>query len=220
MALQSDDNQTLTLLCEPRPPHRTLIGFIFDCIVRQLDDRYEKRQLDQLRALVSLLRIVSSAGRSYVDSDEESVGYVANKLLHFIAAIRSLAQAGSTFNKNCLFTIGNLMLTTDVPPRIPGKYIRLLSGLCGHADVELRAAAWSVLRQLSTTVEGAGKLVKSLTYLPGGFHACCLSTFMDPYEASVVRETAGTVFAILLTFRSAARTLPELVRPKCSDRVM
>lgn len=37
-----------------------------------------------------------------------------------------------------------------------------------------------------------------LAYLPGGFHACCLSTFLDAHECSVVRATAGAVFAELL----------------------
>lgn len=221
IALQSEDNQTQTVLRENRQ-NGTLIDLIYDSIVRQLDDRYEKRQLDRLRTLVSLLRIVSAAHCSFISNvDEESIGYAANKLLHFIAAIQSLAQAGSNFNKNCLFTIGNLLANIERAgrPRIAGKYIRLLSGLCGHVDVELRAAAWSILRFLSTTIDGAAKLIKELAYLPGGFHACCLSTFMDPYEASVVRETAGILFATLLTFRSGTRTLPDTVRPKCADRV-
>lgn len=56
---------------------------------------------------MTLLRIISSNRKSFI-CDDECVNYVSNKLLHFIAAIKSLAQAGSNFNKNCLLTIGNM----------------------------------------------------------------------------------------------------------------
>lgn len=42
---------------------------------------------------------------------------------------------------------------------------------------------------------------------------------MDPYEASVVRETAGCLFANLLKFRSGIRQLPIAVTPICSENV-
>lgn len=42
---------------------------------------------------------------------------------------------------------------------------------------------------------------------------------MDPYEASVVRETAGCLFANLLKFRSGIRQLPIAVAPICSENV-
>lgn len=42
---------------------------------------------------------------------------------------------------------------------------------------------------------------------------------MDPFEASVVRETAGCLFANLLKFRSGFRQLPIDVAPISSENV-
>lgn len=68
--------------------------------------------VDKLRALLTLLRIVTSNRNSFT-CDDECVSYVSNKLLHFIAAMKSLAQTGSNFNKNCLLTVGNIMNQAD-----------------------------------------------------------------------------------------------------------
>lgn len=49
----------------------------------------------------------------HIQIDDYTASFLANKLLRFITAIKSLAQAGSNFNKNCLLTIGNIMLLID-----------------------------------------------------------------------------------------------------------
>lgn len=99
---------------------------LFEIVVRLLEDKAKGRELgtyvgyilleivvnsddfaDKLRALLSLLRIIASSQR--ISVDEESASYMTNKLLKLIATIKSLAQAGSNLNKNCLMTIGSLV---------------------------------------------------------------------------------------------------------------
>lgn len=64
-----------------------------------------------------------------------------------------------------------------------------------------------------------GSSFPGLSYLPGGFHACCLSTLLDNNEASTVRELAGTLFTNLIKFVDANRNLLQSVVPRCSDVV-
>lgn len=160
---------------------------IFDLIVNLLDDAFKDRKLgeskvcfneyiefvtinfiylsiilDKLRSLLSLLRLVTSSVQ--INTDDYSVSLIANKLLKFIISIKSFAQAGSNFNKNCLLTIGNLMIKID-ELKIEKKYIKFLSSLCGHRDFEIRAYAWSILTKLSTTLSGAELLIKGIFHI-------------------------------------------------------
>lgn len=96
------------------------------------------------------------------------------------------------------------------------KYLILLSGFCGHTDLELRTISWCILAKMSQTINGQTQLIKELSYLPGGFHACCLSSFLDSHEASIVREAAGGLFANLLKYRDDSQT----VMPRCAEKVI
>lgn len=66
---------------------------------------------DKLYVQLSLLRVIT--GGMQIQFDDYTASFLAKKLLRFITAIKSLAQAGSNFNKNCLLTIGNVMLSVD-----------------------------------------------------------------------------------------------------------
>lgn len=66
---------------------------------------------EKFRSLLSLQQIISSS--LVITIDEEFTGHIANKLLHFIASIKSLAQTGSNLNKNCLLVVSSLMQTSD-----------------------------------------------------------------------------------------------------------
>lgn len=66
---------------------------------------------DKFRSLLSLLQIITSS--LVINIDEEFIGHIANKLLHFISSIKSLAQTGSNLNKNCLLVVSNLLHTSD-----------------------------------------------------------------------------------------------------------
>lgn len=116
---------------------------------------------DKLRSLLSLLRLVTSS--VHVTVDDYTVSFLVNKLLRFIKAFTPYAQTGTQFNKNCLLTIGNLMIKID-QLKVESKYVKLLSGLCSHRDYEVRAYAWSILTKLSTTLIGAEQMIHG-TYI-------------------------------------------------------
>lgn len=110
-------------------------------------------------SLVSLLRVVSSSGKIVSKIDETS--YIVNKLFKLILALQSFYQVGSSFIKNCLLSIGNLMIGVDVDElTIDEKYVNLLSVLCGHTDLEIRAFSWSILLKISSKVSGSEKLIQ------------------------------------------------------------
>lgn len=127
---------------------------------------------DKLRALLALLAcLTATENRPMLPLDADAAAHLANKLLRFVATIRMLAQTGSEFNRNCLRTMTNVMHTVSLqqqPSRTAGvdffavrnKYVRLLSGLCGHADIEVRTLAWCVLAECVRSYTGAAQLVK------------------------------------------------------------
>lgn len=116
-----------------------------------------------------------------IHCDDYTASFFANKLLRFIVAIKSLSQAGSNFNKNCLLSIGNIMLSVDEVRRwdpfsylkqyiynlnveflqlkLEKKYLRLLSSLCGHMDFEIRTFSWCILSKVAKTLRGAELLI-------------------------------------------------------------
>lgn len=57
-----------------------------------------------------------------------------------------------------------------------------------------------------------------LSNLPGGFHACCLSTLLDASEPAIVRENAAYVFSTLISYRqNGGQLLHDHVLPMCWD---
>lgn len=105
---------------------------------------------------MSLLRLITSS--VHVTIDDYTASYFVNKLLKFIKAFTPYAQTGSHFNKNCLLTIGNLMIKID-QLKIDSKHVKLLSSLCSHRDYEVRAYAWTILTKLSTTLHGTEQMI-------------------------------------------------------------
>lgn len=173
---------------------------------------------DQLRSLLSLLctitqPIAKPALRSIFVCDANATDFIANKLFKFVVSIKSLAQTGSAFNHNCLRVVANLLhsLPASISTfALSPKYVRLCSALCGHASIKLRLAAWSVLSGLAQSFAGASELVKVLAQLPGGFHACCLSTFLDDHETSAVRQSAGALLVQLLQHNTRDRHIKPM----------
>lgn len=110
-----------------------------------------------MRSIVSLLRLITSSDQISVSDRDASA--ICNKLLKMIIINGALSMAGSNFHKNCLLTIGNLMIKID-EIQIDKKYINLLSSLCGHSDLEIRAYSWNILLKVSTTLAGAQYLIK------------------------------------------------------------
>lgn len=72
---------------------------------------------------------------------------------------------------------------------------------------------------INLILQNKTKFFVGLSYLPGGFHACCLSTLLDNNESSTVRELAGTLFTNLIKFVDSNRNLLQSVVPRCASRV-
>lgn len=56
-----------------------------------------------------------------------------------------------------------------------------------------------------------------MSYLPGGFHACCLSTLLDLSEPAFVREHVAYTFSTLISYRTASGQLNSLAEPKSAN---
>lgn len=147
--------------------------------------------------VVSLMRVVTSSAK--IPPNRCTASFVANELLKLTAALNSYHHVGSLFVKNCLLTIGNLMVGVN-DLRIDDKFLKLLIDLCGHTDLEIRAYAWSILLKIAAYFAHAEKLLQMAIdkRLPNGLFGCSLHTLLDDEESAIVREHAGFLFATLL----------------------
>lgn len=153
--------------------------------------------LVEFGCLVSLLRVVTSSAN--ISANCYTTSFVANKLLKLIAALNSFYHVGSMFVRNCLLTIGNLMLGVD-ELRVDDKHLELLIVLCGHTEFEIRSYAWNILSKIAGNLRQTAKLLQIATKqgLPNGLYSCSLHTLLDDKESAIVRENAGFMFATLL----------------------
>lgn len=115
----------------------------------------------KMRSLLELLRIISSTKSESID--EEFGQIIVDKLFNTILALRSTTQSVSGCIKSCLQTIGNIMAWNNV--KMNTVHLKLVSGLCGQSDFEIRTFAWSILLQLSQTPLGATDIVKGIESL-------------------------------------------------------
>lgn len=170
---------------------------MFDILLGLVDGMIVKKRFVELGCLVSMIRVVTSSAK--IPPNFYTTSYVANKLLGLIAALNSHYHVGSMFVKNSLLTIGNLMMRVN-DLRIDDKYMGLLIMLCGHADLEIRTYAWSILLKVATNFAQAQNLLQMANKqgLPNGLYGCSLHTLLDDEESAIVREHAGFTFATLL----------------------
>lgn len=151
----------------------------------------------ELGSVISLLRTVTSSSK--IPANYYTTSFVANKLLKLVAALNSNHQVGSTFVKNSLLAIGNLMMGVD-ELHVDDKHLRLLIVLCGHADLEIRTFSWSILLKVASNLTQAETLLQIAIKegLPNGLFGCSLHTLLDDDESAIVRENAGFMFATLI----------------------
>lgn len=151
-----------------------------------------------------------------LDLNEPTANKIINQLFKYVSILKSFSQAGAHFNKNCLYSIGNIMKKMK-ELKIEEKYVKLLSGLCGHSDFEIRAVSCSILSKLAEKIGGAYIIVRQLSYLPGGIHACCLSTVLDMEETGLVKLAAAGVFVNLISHQTPSKGLHLSVAPMCEE---
>lgn len=177
----------------------------------------EKSEKDVTRLIpvINLFRVLTETDK--LELNEVEANKISSQLFKYISMLRSFSQAGACFNKNCLYSIRNLMKTMK-ELKIDEKYVKLLSGLGGHSDLEIRAVSWSILSKMAEKIGGAYIIVKQLSFLPGGIHACCLSSVLDMTEAGLVKLAAAGLFVNLISHQTPSKGLHLSVAPMCGER--
>lgn len=216
ISCQVDNDDVLKLLYNisdsavRRDNESNVILHLFDIISDELSDCDKHR----VQTLLSLLLCLTT--NADIDSDELQICKVVKHLFTYIQVLKPLAQSGSNVVKNCLLIIGQLMKLLR-EPLINPKHTRLLSGLCSHLDPIIRASSWDILSIVAErNLKGAASIVTELAFLPGGIHACVLSTALDEEEVSVVKGAAARLFTALLSHKSD-KGLHDSVLPLCND---
>lgn len=95
--------------------------------------------------------------------DDEFGQIITEKLFDIITTIRLTTKNVSNCIKNCLLSCGNIM-TWNKKITIDKKHLKLLSGLCGQADYEIRTFSWNILLHVSHTSIGANSIVQGNRY--------------------------------------------------------
>ncbi|XP_036344133.1 uncharacterized protein LOC118753364 [Rhagoletis pomonella] len=182
---------------------------LFELIFQLIMQYFQKRDLLRIRSLLDLQKILSAYDINV--SDEQLVSYCK----HFIKlslALKSFTQTGAQWQIDCLTIVCQLygqMREAETSFKLSESTLKYLSGLCGHCDQAVRALAWCILTYVShfnsqqdtksSLAKGVDLLQNTLFYLPGGFMACCLCTFLDVGETIGVRQLAANLFTKLLS---------------------
>ncbi|XP_055312030.1 uncharacterized protein LOC129574273 isoform X2 [Sitodiplosis mosellana] len=207
-----NDDQATT--ANKAKPASNLFEHIFEMATRRIDTLLEEKKIDKLQCLMSLLRLLASSGKVLVSKDTASD--VSNKLFQLMSSLSSFSYVGSKFNKDCLFTIINMMNCTHEFP-IKKRFVGFLYSLCGHVDFEIRTNAWNILLKMSYGFDEAKTLVQEIDTLPGDLYARCLNTLLDDTESAIVRENPALLFASLISYRNANNEIHEDLYPKSAN---
>ncbi|XP_058118353.1 protein rotatin homolog [Anopheles ziemanni] len=166
---------------------------MFHAVGQQMDHELQVGNFGRVFLLVGLLEVLSGhVARKCLD-----VAQIVPKMLQYIRETRSTSYTGSTIVLSSLVAIRELIGSTTVI--LKPAHFRLLSTLCGHSCPLIRTCAWNVLARLATKEANAKMIVQDCDYLPGGIHACCVSTLLDEREACLVRESAACLLTNLFS---------------------
>uniref|UniRef100_A0A182JF50 Rotatin N-terminal domain-containing protein n=1 Tax=Anopheles atroparvus TaxID=41427 RepID=A0A182JF50_ANOAO len=165
---------------------------MFDAVLKQLDIEMEAINFGRVFHLVSLLELLADP----IAAKHVDVGLIIPKLLQHIQNVRSDNYIASSLVLSCLITIRKL-LGEDPVTTLKSSHYKLLLTLCGHCSPMIRACAWNVLAKLAIHENYAKMILQHSVYLPGGIHACCVTTLLDEREAALVRQSAAILLANL-----------------------
>lgn len=204
----------------------TFFSNLFDLLMERTLKLFEERDLQRVRCLLSLLLALSSC---HLDMPDKLLFYYCRRFMQLSLALKSFTQTGSQWHRDCLKSILNLsMQMTDSKCnfRLAPGVVKYIGGMCAHIDAQVRILAWSILYLVSETTaipqepnkeskstdcSGSEMLLNELSYLPGGFMACCLSTLLDVKEITHVRQLAGQLFGNLIRKRSNIEELEQML---------
>ncbi|XP_055627670.1 protein rotatin homolog [Toxorhynchites rutilus septentrionalis] len=175
-----------------------LLNKLFETIFGRLDNDLQKCDIMRILSLISLARVIVQS--VLIEFDNKYLNHVVNKLCSYISLIRSITYSGSTISKNCLIIIA-LLLDQMKDVHLKTKHFKVLALQCSHTSALNRACAWNVLAKVAKSLSGAHSIIKECAYLPGGIHASCAKTLLDPEEASLVKESATGLLINLLSHR-------------------
>ncbi|XP_053687362.1 protein rotatin homolog [Sabethes cyaneus] len=176
-----------------------LLNKLFEIIINRLDNDLQKCDLMRILSLIGLARVIIHS--ELIEFDNKFLNHVVNKLCSYINLLRSITYSGSTIAKNCLI-IMSLILDTLKEVHLKSKHYKVIAMQCSHTSALIRACAWNVLAKMAKSLSGAHSIIKECAYLPGGIHASCAKTLLDPEEASLVKESAAGLLINLLSHRS------------------
>ncbi|KAM7364024.1 rotatin homolog anastral spindle 3 [Cochliomyia hominivorax] len=203
----------------------TFYSDLFDLFIERCMQLFEIRDLQRVRCLLSLLVAMSSC---QLDMPDQLIFFYCRRFAQFSLALKSFTQTGAQWHRDCLLSILQLSDQMQFPNtnfRLTAGFVKYLSGLCGHNDVEVRSLAWSILNvtaktkaienieseRKSSDISGINLMLNELSYLPGGFMACCLSTLLDMKEAICVRHLAGQLMTVLIQTHVQAEAIEKLI---------
>ncbi|KNC34774.1 hypothetical protein FF38_01966 [Lucilia cuprina] len=203
----------------------TLYSNLLDLFIERCLQFFEIRDLQRVRCLLSLMVALSSC---QLDMPDQLLFFYCRRFAQLSLALKSFTQTGAQWHRDCFLAILQLSNQMQRPTenfRLTAGFVKYLSGLCGHNDVEVRTLSWCILNVTAKTkaiqcletenkssdVSGPELLVNELSYLPGGFVACCLSTLLDGEEAICVRQMAGQLLAILIRSQGQVEEIEKLV---------
>lgn len=83
----------------------------------------------------------------------------------------------------------------------------------------MRTLSWNLLSSVTKHIDGAEAVITELSYLPGGIHACAISTIFDESEVSIVRSSAATCLANMICHQSRKSGLHKRVIPRCKVKI-
>lgn len=107
--------------------------------------------------------------------------------------------------------------------KLRGKYVRLLSALCGHSDREVRVLAWGTLAECVRSYTGAVQLVKGMLDDIGHWTLTLISEPQFPFSHSQNSNIYRVAFMRVPSVRPSIQTivrwfetLPQRFLPICS----
>lgn len=205
----------------------TFFSNLFDLLMERCLQLFEVRDLQRVRCLLSLMLALSSR---HLDMPDKLLFYYCRRFIQLSLALKSFNQTGSQWHRDCLKSVLQLaqqMENAKQNFRLTSGVVKYISGLCAHIDGHVRILAWSILYLTSETeavlpsetdkeakisnCSGTELLLGELSYLPGGFMACCLSTLLDFNEIISVRQIAGQLFANLIQRQGDIDHLEQLL---------
>ncbi|XP_065076156.1 protein rotatin homolog [Ochlerotatus camptorhynchus] len=175
-----------------------LLNRLFEIITSRLDSDLQKCNIGKMISLISLARVIVHS--ALIEFESKFLNHVINKLCSYITRIGMITYSGSTIIKNCLIII-SLLLDQMREVHLKTKHFKVIAMQCSHTSILIRSCAWNVLAKVAKFLSGAHSIIKECAYLPGGIHACCINTILDPEEASLVKESAAGLLINLLSHK-------------------